>query len=117
MVVTKNPVHEIKNKAGQVVTYNSTNFHSLNKKLDLLEKSDRKVKKNSKNQSQNSACEEKKLLARKQIFVQTPFSRSTLKLERKNCSPQNHSFHFLLRRDKDHHSNLTSKIMKMCEQN
>ena len=33
----------------------------------------------------------KKPLARKRIFVQTPFSHSTLKLERKNFTPQNHS--------------------------
>ena len=33
----------------------------------------------------------KKPLARKLIFVQTPFSHSNLKLERKNFSPQNHS--------------------------
>ena len=32
-----------------------------------------------------------KSLARKRIFVQTPFSDSTLKLERKNFTPQNHS--------------------------
>ena len=33
-----------------------------------------------------------KLLARKRIFVQTPFSHSALNLERKNFTPQNHSF-------------------------
>ena len=33
----------------------------------------------------------KKPLPRNRIFVQTPFSHSTLKLERKNCTPQNHS--------------------------
>ena len=33
----------------------------------------------------------KKPLARKRIFVQTPFSHSTLNLERKNFTPQNHS--------------------------
>ena len=33
----------------------------------------------------------KKPLARKRIFVQTPFSHSTLKLERKNFTPQYHS--------------------------
>ena len=33
----------------------------------------------------------KKPLARKRIFVQTPFSHSTLKLERKKIMPQNHS--------------------------
>ena len=38
--------------------------------------------KNSKNQSEIAACEQK-TIARKRIFVQTPFSHSTLKLERK----------------------------------
>ena len=62
----------------------------------------------------------KKPQARKRIFVQTPFSHSTLNLERKNFTSQNHSLafslHFLFRRDQNHYSNLTSKIMKMCEQ-
>ena len=61
----------------------------------------------------------KKPLARNQIFVQKPFSHSTLKLERKKihaAKPLAFSLHFLFRRDQNHHSNLTSKIMKMCEQ-
>ena len=33
----------------------------------------------------------KKPLARKRIFVQTPFSHSTLKLGQKEFTPQNHS--------------------------
>ena len=33
----------------------------------------------------------KKPLARNRIFVQTPFSHSTLKLEQKNFTPQNQS--------------------------
>ena len=33
----------------------------------------------------------KKPLARNRIFVQTPFSHSSLKLERKKITPQNHS--------------------------
>ena len=33
----------------------------------------------------------KKALAKKQFFVPTPFSHSTLKLERKKITPQNHS--------------------------
>ena len=33
----------------------------------------------------------KKPLPKNQIFVQTPFSHSTLKLERKKITPQNHS--------------------------
>ena len=60
----------------------------------------------------------KKPLARKRIFFQTPFSHSTLKLERKihAAKPLAFSLHFLFRRDQNHHSNFTSKIMKMCEQ-
>ena len=45
-------------------------------------KSDLKNRKNSKNQSEIAACEQKPL-ARKRIFVQTPFSHSNLKLEQK----------------------------------
>ena len=61
----------------------------------------------------------KKPLARKRIFVETPFSHSTLNLEQKKChaaKPLAFSLHFLFRRDQNHYSNLTSKIMKMCEQ-
>ena len=59
-----------------------------------------------------------KPLARKWIFVQTPFSYSILKLEQKihATKPLAFSLHFLFRRDQNHYSNLTSKIMKMCEQ-
>ena len=59
----------------------------------------------------------KKPLARQGIFVQTPFSYSTLKLEQKNSRRKNSfSLHFLFRHDQNHYSNLTLKIMKMCEQ-
>ena len=54
-----------------------------------------------------------------EFFFQTPFSHSTLKLERKNnhaAKPLAFSLHFLFRRDQNQYSNLTSKIMKMCEQ-
>ena len=61
----------------------------------------------------------KKPLARNRIFVQTPFSHSTLNLERKKfhaAKPLAFPLQFLFRRDQNHYSNLTSKIMKMCEQ-
>ena len=61
----------------------------------------------------------KKPQAKKEFFVQTPFSISTLKLERTNFTPQNHSLFDPLpafRLDQNHYSNLTSKVMKMCEQ-
>ena len=79
-------------------------------------KSDPKNKKNRKNQSEIAACE-KKPLARNPIFVQTPFSHSTLNFERKNFTLQNHSlFRSTSCFDQNHFSNLTSKIMKMFEQ-
>ena len=59
----------------------------------------------------------KEPLAGNLIFVQTPFSHSTLKLEQKIhvTKPLAFSLHFLFRRDQNHDSNLTSKIMKMSE--
>ena len=60
----------------------------------------------------------KKPLARKRIFVQTPLSHY-FKIRAKKfhaAKPLAFSLHFLFRRDQNHYSNLTSKIMKMCEQ-
>ena len=73
----------------------------------FFKKNEIKNQKKTENQGQNAACEQQttkitvKLphvnktacepLARKLIFVQIPFSHSTLKLERKNFTPQNHS--------------------------
>ena len=61
----------------------------------------------------------KKPLAKKEFLVQTPFSHSTLKLEQKHFTPQNHSLFDPLpafRPNQNHYSNLTSKVMKICEQ-
>ena len=52
---------------------------------------------------------DKKPLPKNQIFVQTIKKIHATK-------PLIFSLHFLLRRDQNHYSNLTSKIMKMCEQ-
>ena len=138
--------------------------------------------KNSKNQSETAACEQKTTIE-KANFFHTPFSHSTLKLERKKFKPRNHSLfrstslfkvtkittpnwlqnsapiqfiffelyknhvpnnspyrfaaikhfktrlrkfhaakphafslHLLFRRDQNHYTNLTLKIMKLCEQ-
>ena len=61
---------------------------------------------------------EQKQLTRKQLFVQTPFSHY-FKIRAKKihvAKPPTFSLNFLFRRDQNHYSNLTSKIMKMCEQ-
>ena len=60
----------------------------------------------------------KKPRARKRIFVQTLFSHY-FKIRAKKfyaTKPLAFSLHFLFRLDQHHYSNLTSKIMKMCEQ-
>ena len=93
---------EIKKTAGQVLTYNSKNFHWLNRKLDLertmkglekpfRKKSDPKIKKTLKIKVKLPYVN-KKPLARKRIFVQTPFSHSTLNLEQKNSHHQTTRF-------------------------
>ena len=60
----------------------------------------------------------KKPLPRNRIFVQTVFSLYFKIRARKihAAKPLAFSLHFLFRRDQNHYSNLTSKIMKMCEQ-
>ena len=60
----------------------------------------------------------KKPLTRKRIFVKTPFSQSAFKLEQKTHTaiPLAFFLDFLFWRDHNHYSNLTSKIMRMCEQ-
>ena len=110
----KNLLDEVKNIAGQVLTYNSKNFHWLNRKLDLerimnglvkplkknpIQKNEKTVKINVKLPHVN-----KKPLARKRIFVQTQFSHSALNLERKKihaAKPLAFSIHFLFRRDQN----------------
>ena len=118
-----------KNIAGQVLTYNSKNFHCLNTKLDLertmnglekpfRKKSDLKNRKNSKNQSEIAACEQKTTSEKANFCSNTVFSLyfkfGAKKLHA--AKPLAFSLHFLFRRDQNHYSNLTSKIMKMCEQ-
>ena len=66
----------------------------------------------------------KKKLARERTFFQTPFPHCTLKLERKNFMPQNHSlfrsityFGGTKNNFTKNALNLTRKIMKMNEYN
>ena len=76
------------------------------------------IEKNSKHQSENAACEQKKSTSEKATFVQTPNSHY-FKIRTKKfhaTKPHPWSLHFLFRCDQNHYSNLTSKIKKMCEQ-
>ena len=81
-------------------------------------KSDPKNRKNSKNQSEIAACEQKTTTEKPNFCSNTIFSLY-FKIRAKKihaAKPLAFSLHFLFRRDQNHYSNLTSKIMKMCEQ-
>ena len=81
-------------------------------------KSDPKNRKNSKNQSEIAACEQKTTTDKANFCSNTVFSLY-FKIRAKKihaAKPLAFSLHFLFRRDQNHYSNLTSKIMKICEQ-
>ena len=81
-------------------------------------KSDPKNRKNSKNQCEIAACEQKTTTEKPNFCSNTVFSLY-FKIWAKKihaAKPLAFSLHFLFRRDQNHYSNLTSKIMKMCEQ-
>ena len=83
----------------------------------LEKKSDPKNKKNSKNQNQIATCEQKTTSEKANFCSNTVFSLY-FKFRAKNhaAKPLAFSLHFLFRRDQNHYSNLTSEIMKLCEQ-
>ena len=77
-----------------------------------------KNQKKSKNQSEIAACEQK-TTSEKANFCSNAVFSLYFKIRAKKIhatKPLAFSLHFLFRRDQNHHSNLTSKIMKMCEQ-
>ena len=81
-------------------------------------KCDPKTRKNSKNQSEIAACEQKTTSEKANFCSNTVFSLY-FKIRAKKFHAAKalaFSLHFLFRRDQNHYSNLTSKIMKMCEQ-
>ena len=84
----------------------------------LEKKIDPKNRKNSKHQSEIAACEQKTTSEKSNFCSNTVFSLY-FKFGAKKihaAKPLAFSLHFLFRRDQIHYSNLTSKIMKMCEQ-
>ena len=77
-----------------------------------------KIEKNSKNQSEIAACEQKTTTDKANFCSNTVFSLY-FKIRAKKfhaAKPLAFSLNFLFRCDQNHYSNLTSKIMKMCEQ-
>ena len=84
----------------------------------VRKKSDPKNRKNSKNRSEIAACEQNTTTEKPNFCSNTVFSLY-FKIRVKKihaAKPLAFSLRFLFRRDQNHHSNLTSKIMKMCEQ-
>ena len=68
--------------------------------------------------SEIAACEQKSTTEKPNFCSNTVFSLN-FKIRAKEihaAKPLAFSLHFLFRRDQIHYSNLTSKIMKMCEQ-
>ena len=87
-------------------------------KNHLEKKPDPKNRKNSKNQTEIAACEQKTTSEKAKFCSKTVFSLY-FKIRAKKyhaAIPLAFSLHFLFRRDQNHYSNLTSRIMKMCEQ-
>ena len=84
----------------------------------IRKKSDPKNQKNCKNQSEIAACEQKTTSEKANFCSNTVFSLYLKFREEKfhATKPLAFSLHFLFRCDQKHYSNLTSKIMKMCEQ-
>ena len=78
----------------------------------------KKIEKNSKNQSEIAACEQKTTSEKANFCCNTIFSLYFKNRAKKihATKPLAFALHFLFRRDQNHYSNLTSKIMKMCEQ-
>ena len=81
-------------------------------------KSDPKNRKNRNNQSEIATCEQKTSSEKANFCSNTVFSLY-FKIRAKKfhaAKPLAFPLHFLFRHDQNHYSNLTSKIMKMCEQ-
>ena len=77
-----------------------------------------KIEKNSKNQSEIAACEQKTTSEKANFCSNTVFALY-FKIRAKNIHAAKSlafSLHLLFRRDQNHYSNLTSEIMKVCEQ-
>ena len=77
-----------------------------------------KIEKTEKNQSEIAACGQKTTSEKANCCSNTVFSLY-FKFSAKKfhaAKPIAFLLHFLFRRDQNHYSNFTSKIMKMCEQ-
>ena len=110
--------HVNKKATSEKIKFNSNKKIRPRMSCEWIEKTDPKKSKNSKNQNEIAACEQKTTTEKPNFCSNTVFSLY-FKIRAKKihaAKPLAFSLHFLFRRDQNHHSNLTSKIMKMCEQ-
>ena len=115
--------HVNKKNTVEKLKFNSNKKLGLERAVNGLgkpfrKKSDPKNRKNRKNQSEIAACEQKITTEKPNFCSNTVFSLY-FKIRAKKihaAKPLAFLLHFLFRRDQNHYSNLTSKIMKMCEQ-
>ena len=84
----------------------------------FLRKIRSKKSKNRKNRTEIAACEQKTTTDKSEFLFKHVFSLYfKIRANRFHAAkPLVFSLHFLFRRDQNHYSNLTSKIMKKCEQ-
>ena len=76
-----------------------------------------KIEKNSKNPEWNFRMWKKTTTEKSNFCSNTVFTLFKIRATKIYAAkPLAFSLHFLFRRDQNHYSNLTSKIMKMCEQ-
>ena len=81
-------------------------------------KTNPKNRKNSKNQIEIASCQQKTTSGKANFCSNTVFSLY-FKFRAKKfhaAKPLAFSLHFLFRSEQNHYSNLTAKIMKLCEQ-
>ena len=86
--------------------------------MNKLGKPFRKIKRTVNNQSEIASCEQK-TTSEKANFSSNTVLSLYFKIRAKKChaaKPLAFSLDYLFWRDQNHYSNLTSKIMKMCEQ-
>ena len=121
----KKKFDEVKNIAQQVLTYNSNKTLGLERTMNGLGnpfrikiRSKIPMKTVKKNRSEIAACEQKTTNEKTNFCSNTVFSLY-FKIRAKKFKPQNHSLFRSISCfgvTKNHYSNLTSKIMKMCGQ-
>ena len=97
-------------------TWTRMNYEGIGKQLE--KNAIQIVEEMVKNQSEITACEQQTTSKKANFCSNTVFSLY-FKIRAQNfhaAKPIDFSLRFLLRCDQNHYSNLTSKLMKMCEQ-